>query len=710
VPGTALRWRLTGRNGWGAALSTGGAGVRVVAKDVLLGAEAITLGHRPGGAASSSGNPASVGSLTLPASLHDANGELLLASGRRGRILRFDGATRSFRSWIGLGSFVERGSDAPEIALTRSGELLVLGERGRSALLALHPGGPVVYDLVALDGRFVVDLETVGSGKVLILAQVPSGPAEIWSWRPGAAAPSLCATLPPAVTEPETKPKRLLTDRSRRIWVFDEAGERMLSLPPDQGTTGWRPLAEVRERFAPIRVVIEPDPRHGWRLRVPPAGTEPPFSWPAPPGWPAFSPEGRALSLPPEAPVGLPPFVAEGSWTVGPLDGAIPRFVWDRFEIELAKLPDGSAVEIQTRTSDDPAEPEQFSTWSSRYRVTTLPAPGSDPGLDFAVLSPPGRYLWLRVRLTGGSGTPEVGALTAAGPRGGLVEFLPAVFRETDQDTRFLERFVGALERSWEPLEQSVGEFHRELRAETASSASMLEFLASWFDEPVQPEWSMEARRHTVRHGGKYLFRRGTPEGMRAALRLFLANRWGLPPDALETPFLWEHFRSRLPLHAGSAGATGSGVGRLFGSEILHRLRLGASALGTGTLRNLGSPETDPVTLDAHRYTVFVPRALLPTADDLRGFHNVLVREQPVHAMGDVVLIEPRFRVGVQSTLGVDSVLGVYPAVRLGSACRPDDPDGARLEYDTLLAAETDGSGSLTRLDRDGGTLPWRIT
>jgi hypothetical protein len=201
---------------------------------------------------------------------------------------------------------------------------------------------------------------------------------------------------------------------------------------------------------------------------------------------------------------------------------------------------------------------------------------------------------------------------------------------------------------------------------------------------------------------------------VRAALQLHLANRWNVAPERLpERPFLWEHFRSRVPLHAGSGDPTDTvASGRLFGAEVLRRLRLGSTALGDGTLRDVGSPETDHVTFDARRFSVFVPRALVPTEDDLRGLRNVLAREQPADTLAEIELIEPRMRVGVQATLGVDSILGIYPVARLADSTAPDpSAPSARLDYDCMLADPDPGPRPGTpRVGGEASTIPLRLS
>jgi phage tail-like protein len=700
------RWRLLGTNDWGKKLFAGDDGdpVRVSPQDIRLG-QSITLAVNPRGPSDPSGSPASLGGLTTPPNVSARDGEILLASTRRRRLMRWDPARGELRDWIGLESLGPGGADAPPLVLTRSGQLLVIAEHKRSRLLALNPAIPLVVDAVTLPARQVIDLEATKDGAVLILVHTPQHVPELWCWKPGVEQPRSIGGIPSAAAPPAIRPSRLVSDADGRIYVFDQAAGRVLALPASAGKAEWQSVVDVLDHFPPLPVVIEPTGEgQSWRIRIPSPGARPPYPWPAPTNWPAYSPEGERLRLQPDAPVGPAPHVFSGSLEVGPLDGSIPRVVWDHLELNVVSLPAGTAIELRTRTSDDRTIPEPaFGEWSEKYRLTESGSGGEHSHPDFAVLSPPGRYLWLELKLEGGAASPRIDAITVVTPRRGVVDFLPLVFRETDQDTRFLERFIGGLERTWAPLERAVDEFDRELRTETASSQAMLDFLGSWFDQPMEPDWAMPARRRAVQHATQHLFRRGTPEAVQAALRLYLANRWKLPPESLENSvFLWEHFRSRLPLHAAGAGGGGQTSGTLTGSEILHRLRLGASALGVGTLRDVGSEETDPVTLEAHRFSVFVPRAFLPSTDEVRGFLNVLTREQPAEAQAELMLIDPRMRIGVQSTLGVDSILGVYPSAKLaGDMDDPAQPPAARLDYDCLLADVEAG---------EQNAIPWRIT
>jgi hypothetical protein len=70
--------------------------------------------------------------------------------------------------------------------------------------------------------------------------------------------------------------------------------------------------------------------------------------------------------------------------------------------------------------------------------------------------------------------------------------------------------------------------------------------------------------------------------------------------------------------------------------------------------------------------------------------------EKPAHTRYELCLVEPRLRVGVQCTVGVDTVVAAVPVARLGC----DDPDlpkslapRGRIGFDTVLACVPEPSG-----------------
>jgi hypothetical protein len=85
--------------------------------------------------------------------------------------------------------------------------------------------------------------------------------------------------------------------------------------------------------------------------------------------------------------------------------------------------------------------------------------------------------------------------------------------------------------------------------------------------------------------------------------------------------------------------------------------------------------------------------------------YRALETEKPAQAQYTLYLVEPRFRVGIQSTIGQDTLIGGIPRARLWHA-DPQRPTRAgpssRLGYDTVLAGSTTTFlrlGRITRMD-----------
>ena len=91
------------------------------------------------------------------------------------------------------------------------------------------------------------------------------------------------------------------------------------------------------------------------------------------------------------------------------------------------------------------------------------------------------------------------------------------------------------------------------------------------------------------------------------------------------------------------------------------------------------------------------------TAGAERMLRRAINSEKPAHTAYDLVLVEPRFQIGRQSTIGYDTIIGVYPVTRLAPTSEeamPDDeclapsrvPRTPRLGYDTVLTAAPSAS------------------
>src|SRR5947207_12353016 len=113
----------------------------------------------------------------------------------------------------------------------------------------------------------------------------------------------------------------------------------------------------------------------------------------------------------------------------------------------------------------------------------------------------------------------------------------------------------------------------------------------------------------------------------------------------------------------------------LWSPSVVRRLQLGVySQVGEVDLVSTGDPERDIFFEYANRFSIFIPAAWIRTAKDERMIRRAIEAEKPAHAAYDLCLVEPRFRLGVQSTIGLDTIIGDLPAMALDCGPGEDAP------------------------------------
>ena len=416
-----------------------------------------------------------------------------------------------------------------------------------------------------------------------------------------------------------------------------------------------------------------------------------------------------------------------GQWLSEPLDSEIYHCQWHRIELEVSKLPAGTRVEVFTysdsRKLRNPAEIEKLMDdfGMPAYSVSgQLDPPKKKSTIsnrnEFLVQSREGQFLWLRIKLTGdGYDTPAIRSLRVHYPRSSYLEYLPAVFSADDESRWFLERFLSIFQTEWDKLEQSIDDVAALFDPKAVRGGKALEFLASWFALPLEGTWNDEQKRELLKAVAGIYFgswkastgktvclteadpanvaRRGTREGLRRYLQVYLENITGL--DTTEQgafPQIDEGFRERqrLMLALGNTSAL-SHCAPLWSSSVVGRLQFGSFAReGEARLVSTGDPELEIFEEFSHRFRVFVPSSWINTASDEEMVHRALREEKPAHTSYELCLVEPRFRVGLQSTVGVDTILGAWPKAHLtcmhDTNIPPSRQPRHRLGFDTILA------------------------
>ena len=449
-------------------------------------------------------------------------------------------------------------------------------------------------------------------------------------------------------------------------------------------------------------------------------------------GW--FAPDGTPLAQAPTVPPRR--YLASGVYRTTALDSGILACQWHRVAL-CGALPAGTWMKVETFAADQVYTDDQlagFAVWSTVQARPRPPAPvksnksaAAPWHWDALVRSPPGRYLWLRITLCGsGVQTPALRSAVVEFPRITSMQYLPAVFGAEATSADFSQRFVALYDHVMRSIECKVDTLacwfdplSTPGRSVGGAPIDFLTWLASWIGLSLDRSWSEAKRRWLVKNAARLYPLRGTLKGLRGMLLLLLGwdqppVRWSRPatrptcaPRADNCrplspcvtyeppPLILEHFRLRRWLRLG-AGRLGEEA-TLWGQRIVDRSQLDVNArVGETLVLTTPTPADDPVLVHANRFTVFVPARLRAPAPR-RSLENLLRSESAAYLAYDIEYVEPRMRIGVQSMIGFDSVIGRVPegvvlgANALGRAtvltAAPGAEPGARLGRTSRLGS-----------------------
>jgi phage tail-like protein len=354
----------------------------------------------------------------------------------------------------------------------------------------------------------------------------------------------------------------------------------------------------------------------------------------------------------------------QGQLLTQAIDSGIPRCRWHRVRIE-ADVPPGTAVAITVatdETKDPPAQGYRNAEPSWQDFPAGTPHPGDwqsgiNGSLDFLVDQPPGRYLFLRLRLTGdGKATPVVRRIRLDFPRVTSIEFLPPVYREQPEAEDFTERFLSLFDASIAELDRAIERAPALLDPEGVPD-EVLSWLGSFLDVAVDPAWESGRLRSILRAVPELYRRRGTVAGLVQAIQLVFGVEPAIQELAAERN--WGGLGNKTQLRAV----------RLF-SRSRARIRLDGSALSTAPLRSFGDPDTDPLTAQSYRFRVLIPPSRLLAPAGRGRLERLVASQKPAHTVASIRVGGDGFVIGHWSAVGVDTVFGALPPPVLGTNVR----------------------------------------
>jgi phage tail-like protein len=409
-------------------------------------------------------------------------------------------------------------------------------------------------------------------------------------------------------------------------------------------------------------------------------------------------------------------YSSKGSCTSQALDSELYRCTWHRIILH-GEIPSGARIRISTFTAEAKLSASDLANLDASQWETRQDAYSTSEGeWDCLIRSGAGRYLWLKLEIRGnGHVTPSLSGIEVEYPRLGLRRHLPAVFGFEPVSADFTDRFLSLFDttlRGFEYRIDALGRYFDPLSAPaTPSGKNNLDFLTwlgTWIGVALDRRWPEWKRRLFLKRAGVFFSLRGTREGLWRMLVFYLgmegcecsseprskgrcaapnlncapapaeAGRWKPPPMILE------HYRIRRWLFLGRGRLSDQAV--LWGKSIVNRSQLDENAQVDRTQLILTKdPYRDPFHVFAHTYTLFVPAGCGATEQARKTFETLLKGESPAHTKCSVCYVKPRFRVGIQATIGFDSAIArITPGVTLAES---------RLGKDAILDAPPNRQG-----------------
>ena len=373
-------------------------------------------------------------------------------------------------------------------------------------------------------------------------------------------------------------------------------------------------------------------------------------------------------------------YIQSGTLMTETLDSGIENCVWHRVELE-ADVPPGTLISVATQTAEEdiwsalpsPSFQPDCSSAAGMMPNCAIPLTGNNP--DSLVQSKAGRYLRLQLQLkTNRVATPKLKRIRLHYPRQSYLQYLPSIYQEDDDSRIFLERFLSIFQTSFDKLDRTIDDMWMMFDPVSVKD-NWFPWLAGWLALPVNPKWSDPQRRATLKAAGTIYPQRGTPAGVQQLIKQYSGV------DAR----LVEHFRLRQLLilrDKPDDQAAIPGAGRLWSRDYYQRLQLGVYSR-VGYFRLTGEPEPgiEPLAWGANEFSVFFNCEPYEVADTLQSVVQVVEREKPAYTKANYSPVLPRMRVGVQSTLGVDTRIGEITPLLLGTT--------GKLGYDAILACKT---------------------
>ena len=357
-----------------------------------------------------------------------------------------------------------------------------------------------------------------------------------------------------------------------------------------------------------------------------------------------------------------------------PLRVADRPVVWHRLQAFAGMLPPNAHLDLYAYASSDltkppvvdpnAANPFADPKWQSIIYTANLDV------TDLYIGGAEAKYLWIGALFSGdGTASPEVRQLRVEFNYPAYQQYLPAIYRNTANCGEFLTRLLSLCESFFSGVEYEIDSLAK-LFDPQATPERFLAWLAGCMGLDLDSNWGVEKQRQIIAQIFRLSGQRGTAAGLREALRLFAGVDATIEEPLLNATW-WCLPSSASCCQACAVSTPASGTESLDGetsvlgwTTMLAPAQPQGAVVGTSAVLDQSHLITDeqigsPLFTDvAYQFSVEVYRSQVMCPEARARIETVIQQEKPAHTSYHLCIIDPYFRVGFQSRLGIDTVVG----------------------------------------------------
>ncbi|MFD0676893.1 MULTISPECIES: phage tail protein [unclassified Paenibacillus] len=336
----------------------------------------------------------------------------------------------------------------------------------------------------------------------------------------------------------------------------------------------------------------------------------------------------------------------EGIYLSSELDTTLSETEWHRFQLE-AVIPEETQVRISYFASDRKelmvdGEFVDLSRYLTNSDITLKDKLRSTRDLwsepivnprDALLMNAQGRYLWFKLEIMGSERqSPLLHKLRVYFPRQSLISYLPPIYQEMQDESRFLDRFLSMFGTFFQDMEEKIDRISKYFDPD-AVHGHYLEWLGTWLAVSEDESWGEGKLRQLIKQAPELYKLRGTRQGLSRMLQIYTGSE----------PYIIEYFQMKQMQERSEL------------RELLSRL--------------YGD--------NPYVFCVMLPQECVQTDKQRLIVESIINDQKPAFTEGKLTLLQPWMYIDMHTYMGINTFLSEPTLLTLDQ--------GSSMPYNTVL-------------------------